>query len=104
MEITSRSLWTIIHGMGFGALYLLACTGLLIEFYRRFVAGTGSVTQNDGPFLKWYLMGMSFLAWLAVLSGTYIVYPWYRAPPPAGTQNLNAYPQKLLMAHATTIG
>jgi len=24
MEITTRSLWTLIHGMGFGALYLLA--------------------------------------------------------------------------------
>ena len=27
MEITERSLWTMIHGMGFGALYLLACSG-----------------------------------------------------------------------------
>ena len=34
MEITVRSFWTLLHGMGFGALYLLACSGALIELYR----------------------------------------------------------------------
>lgn len=104
MEITSRSLWTIIHGMGFGALYLLGVTGLLVEFHRRFIARTGSITLSDGPFLKWYLIAMSLFAWLAVLTGTYIVYPWYRATPPAGTTDLTAFPQKLLLSHATTAG
>ena len=32
MEITTRALWTLIHGMGFGALYLLACSGALGSF------------------------------------------------------------------------
>jgi hypothetical protein len=31
MEITEHSLWTIIHGMGFGAVYLLACSGAIVE-------------------------------------------------------------------------
>ena len=34
MEITRTRLWTLIHGMGFGALYLLACSGALVELYR----------------------------------------------------------------------
>ena len=34
MEITMRGLWTMIHGMGFGALYLLASSGALMELYR----------------------------------------------------------------------
>jgi hypothetical protein len=104
MELTSRSLWTIVHGMGFGALYLLACSGLLVELHRRFVARTGSVTTSDTPFLKWYLVAMSFFAWLAVLTGTYIVYPWYRATPPIGTKDLTGFPQKLLMSQPSTIG
>jgi hypothetical protein len=33
MEITARGLWTLIHGMGFGALYLLAFSGALAELY-----------------------------------------------------------------------
>ena len=31
MEITTRGLWTLIHGMGFGGLYLLACSGAIVE-------------------------------------------------------------------------
>src|SRR6202789_1079543 len=34
MEITTRELWTLVHGMGFGALYLLACSGALVGLWR----------------------------------------------------------------------
>ncbi len=44
MEITVRGLWTLIHGMGFGALYLLACCGGLVELYRF---STSSVPSNS---------------------------------------------------------
>lgn len=104
MEITSRALWTLVHGMGFGVLYLMACSGAMVEFYRRFILRTTSVESSNGPFLKVYLIVMCLLAWLAVLSGTYIVYPWYRATPPVGTTDLKAFPQKLLMSHPETIG
>ena len=36
MEITARGLWTMIHGMGFGALYLLACSGAIVELWRHY--------------------------------------------------------------------
>lgn len=104
MEITSRALWTLIHGMGFGALYLLACSGALVELYRRLILHAAPADTTEGPFLKIYLFAMSFFAWLAVLTGTYIVYPWYRATPPPGTTDLTAYPQKLLMSRPATIG
>jgi hypothetical protein len=103
MEITSRSLWTLIHGMGFGALYLLACSGALVEFYWRFISRSPSAVSMEGPFLKLYLILMSFFAWLAVLTGTYLLYPWYRAIPPPGTVDLTGYPQRLLMSQATTM-
>jgi hypothetical protein len=104
MEITSRSFWTLLHGMGFGALYLLACSGALVEFYRRFIARNHSAPQPESPFLKSWLILMSFFAWLAVLTGTYLVYPWYRASPPPGTIDLTAYPQRLLLSHTATAG
>jgi len=104
MEITSRSLWTVIHGMGFGGLYLLACSGVLAEFYRRYISHRGSLASGENRFLKNYLILMSVFAWLAVLSGSYIVYPWYRATPPPGTVDLAGYPQKFLMSHNSTIG
>lgn len=104
MEITSRALWTLIHGMGFGVLYLMACTGALVELYRRCWTGSPSALSGGSSFLKIYLIVMSLLAWLAVLTGTYIVYPWYRATPPAGTTDLRGFPQKWLMSHPSTIG
>ena len=105
MEITTRSLWTLIHGMGFGAVYLLACSGALVELYRFTTWSTPSeVTLRQERFLKAYLLAMVVLAWGAVLIGTYIVYPWYRAVPPPGTAELSMFPQRLLMSSPTTSG
>jgi len=105
MEITTRSLWTLIHGMGFGALYLLACSGALVELYRRYSpAAEDASGAHDDRFLRIYLAAMAVLAWLAVLTGAYIVYPWYRAVPPAGTANLAAFPQRLLLSNPDTMG
>ena len=105
MEMTARSLWTLIHGVGFGALYLLACSGALVELYRRYCTHNQSLpTEHDEKFLRIYLVAMAVLAWLAVLTGAYIIYPWYRAVPPPGTANLAAFPQRLLMASPTTSG
>ncbi len=105
MEITVRSLWTIVHGIGFGALYLLACSGALIELHRYATsAHPAPPTAGHERFMRIYLITMAVLAWVAVLTGTFLVYPWYRAAAPAGTIDLSGYPQKLLMAHAATSG
>ncbi len=103
MEITTRSLLTMIHGMGFGALYLMACSGALVEFYRRYCSQSDAlVTTRDECFLRIYLAVMAVLAWLAVLTGAYIIYPWYRAAPPPGAASLAAFPQRLLMSNPST--
>jgi len=105
MEITTRSLWTMIHGMGFGALYLLACSGALLELYRLTTpsSAAGPIHVHE-RFLKTYLITMVALAWAAVLTGAYVIYPWYRATPPPGTADLSMFPQRLLMSSPTTIG
>jgi hypothetical protein len=105
MQITVRSLWTLIHGMGFGALYLLACSGAIVELYRFTTSPTPSEsTPGHERFLKSYLVTMVVLAWVAVLTGAYVIYPWYRAAPPPGTVDLSMFPQRLLMSTPTTIG
>ncbi|MGC1783795.1 MAG: hypothetical protein WA708_14830 [Acidobacteriaceae bacterium] len=105
MEITVRGLWTLIHGMGFGALYLLACSGALVELYR-FTTSAPSTEPTPGQerFLKAYLISMVVLAWAAVLIGAYVIYPWYRAAPPPGTVDLPMFPQRLLMSNPNTVG
>jgi hypothetical protein len=104
MEITTRALWTLIHGMGFGALYLLACSGALVELYRFLFPGRNVAPAGGERCLKIYLVAMAVIAWAAVLTGAYMIYPWYRAIPPAGTASLAMYPQKFLEANAATSG
>ncbi len=45
--------------------------------------------------MRIYLITMVVLAWAAVLSGAYAIYPWYRAAPPPGTVDLSMFPQHL---------
>lgn len=104
MEITTHSFWTILHGMGFGALYLLACSGLLMELRRPALAAAGDEGYDNTRFIRWYFALMVLLAWASVLSGTYVVYPWYRAVAPAGLADLTAYPRNYLLAHPNTAG
>jgi hypothetical protein len=90
--------------MGFGGLYLLACSGALVELWRRYSpAAQAPVSARDEIFFRIYLAAMTLLAWVAVLSGTYIIYPWYRAAAPPGTVNLADYPQRLLLSSLSTI-
>jgi len=103
MEITFRDLMTVMHGMGFGALFMLAFTGAIAEIYRMSAPGPKVLLgEREQKIFHFYLAAMVILAWFTVLSGAYIVYPWYRAVPPAGVTDLANYPQRFLMASPTT--
>jgi hypothetical protein len=103
MELTARGLWTMVHGMGFGALYLLACSGAIVELWRRTSSSQGTSDQTaDSTFLRAYLIAMAMLAWIAVLTGAYVIYPWYRAVAPANATDLSGFPQRLLMSSPAT--
>lgn len=99
MEITIRDLITVIHGMGLGALFMLAFSGALAQLYRTQPAQRASSEQT---LLAIYLITMVVLAWFTVFSGAYIVYPWYRAVPPAGLSDLSEYPRRLLLSSGRT--
>ena len=103
MEISFRDAVTVLHGMGFGALLLLAFSGAFVGLYSSSVAGH-AWNQRDRHFVGCYLIAMAALAWAAVLVGAYLVYPWYRAIAPVGMGDLGGYPQRMLMASPMTIG
>ena len=99
MEITLRELITAIHGMLFGGFFLMALFGAIVLLLS---------THSDSPtptprWQTFYLIAMVVLGWAAVLSGAYIIYPWYRAVAPAGA-DLALYPKALLTAHPATAG
>jgi hypothetical protein len=103
MEISVRDAITVLHGMGFGAVLLLAFSGAFVALYSSSMAGH-AWNERERKFANLYLIAMVVLAWAAVLAGAYLVYPWYRAIAPAGTANLGGYPQRLLMANPMTMG
>ena len=103
MEITTRALWTIFHGLGLGALFMLAFSGAVAELYRLSAPGVPvQLGAQERNLLNFHLVAMVVLAWLAVLTGAYIVYPWYRAVPPAGVTDLAGYPRSLLLSSGRT--
>ena len=99
MTISLREMWTVIHGMFFGAIFLLMFTGGLVGLYglrAEWLSGEG--LQRRLFWLKTALWGMAVVAWATVISGTFIVYPWYRANPPPGLADLSGYPRAWLLA------
>jgi hypothetical protein len=109
MNLTDRELWTLIHGMGLGAVFLLAFAGGLAglwSFRERLLTDEGVVERT--PRLLLGTAVMAIVAWLTVLVGTWIVYPWYRATPPEGldtavqSEALREFPRYWLLAGEQT--
>jgi hypothetical protein len=80
MELTSREVWAVIHGLILGVIYLLAFAGALAGLWslRPGYLTTAGIAERMGR-LKIGLGLMAASAWGTVITGTYIVYPWYRA-------------------------
>lgn len=100
MEVTNREFWTLIHGMGFGALFLLAFAGGLAGLYSlrpELLTVTGLRERMTRLVAGTWLMAIA--AWGTVLTGTFIVYPWYRAAAPKGAADLSAFPRSFLLAN-----
>ena len=95
---TDRSIWTIVHGivLSGGALMALAAALFSLRTMR-----TGA-TPEQSRSLAQLLVFVAAMLWLAVLVGTYIVFPLYRATPPAGATDLSQFPRSLLLANPGT--
>jgi len=103
MELTNRESWALIHGMVLGALFLLAFGGGLAGLWslrEKFLTTEGLSERT--PRLLIGTAAMAIVSWFAVIVGTWIVYPWYRATPPEGTTDFTDFPRSLLLASPTT--
>jgi hypothetical protein len=99
MSMSARDLWTVVHGMLLGSVFLLAFAGGLAGLWslRPELVTTVGVRER----LRRLAIGtwtMASTAGLTVITGTYIVYPWYRAKPPEGTSDLLAFPRPYLLS------
>lgn len=96
MEISIREGWTVLHGMLFGAAFLLAFAGGVAGLYSLRPEWVTVEGIKERMFrLKAGLWGMALIAWGTVISGTFIVYPWYRVKDPSS-------PRSILLANPAT--
>ncbi len=99
MDLTNRETWAALHGMVFGAIFLLAFAGGLAGLWSLRPEWVTVNGLRERMFrLKLGVTTMAVVAWVTVITGTWIVYPWYRAKPPAGVSDLTDYPRSLLLA------
>ena len=98
---TTRSLWTMLHGIVLGGGALIGLAAAL--FYLRVMpAVDSSETPRQARALSILLTLTAAVLWAGVIAGTYIVFPPYRATPPEGLTDLTAYPRSLLLANPST--
>jgi hypothetical protein len=80
MELSDRELWTVIHGLLAGTLFLLAFAGGLAGLWSLRPGFLTPVAIKER--LRRLYIGvwvMAVVSWVTVITGTWIVYPWYRA-------------------------
>lgn len=89
MNFTDREWWGVIHGMGFGALFLLSFAGGLAGLWslRPELVTAAGVSERMRR-LRVGVVAMAAAAWGTVLTGTWIVYPWYRDKAPTSAKSL----------------
>ena len=110
MELTEREIYTILHGLVLGTLFLLAFGGGMAGLWSlRDKLVTEDGVKERTPRLLIGTTVMAVVAWLTVLTGTFIAYPWYRVKPPEGTDLKDAavlidFPRYLLLAQEKTAG
>jgi cytochrome b561 len=89
--MTTRQLFFTIHATA-GILCVHAFGGGLTTLVLRKETRTKELVR------KWSTIAMAGSAWVTMFVGTFFGYAGYRAEPRPGVVNLNAYPQKFLLA------
>ena len=99
MSLTARELWAAIHGMVLGGGFLIAFSSGFFGLYslRQGWLSTEGLKERVRR-MKWWTSLMAVVSSLTVFTGTYIVYPWYRAAAPEGA-DLVQYPRNFLLAN-----
>jgi hypothetical protein len=102
MSLSDREIWALLHGILFGGGFLLAFAGGLAglwSFRARLITPEG-VRERFNRLLAG-VWGMAALAWITVMTGTYVIYPWYREKPPEGA-DITLFPRSFLLSDPDT--
>ncbi len=98
MLFTDRSIWTMVHGIVLSGAALMALAAAV--FSLRTMRNTATPEQSRT--LAQLMVFIAVTLWLAVLVGTYIIFPLYRVTPPEGATDPSQFPRAFLLANPDT--
>ena len=88
----------MIHGIVLSGTALMALAAALFSMHTSRSGATPEQSRTLTPLLVF----IAAMLWLAVLVGTYIVFPIYRVAPPEGATDLSQFPRSFLLANPDT--
>lgn len=94
MIVTSMQVYLLVH-LGLGVLFIHAFAGGMATLLKDRLSPLGQRVRSIS------VVGVAAVAWATAFTGTWLVYPGYRAEPPAGA-GTEGFPKAALLADPST--
>jgi hypothetical protein len=89
LHLSNREIWALVHGLLIGGPFLLAFSGGLVALHGlRAECVTPEGIRERVRQLRIGATAMAVLAWATVLTGTWVLLPWYREDRPDSPQSV----------------
>lgn len=89
MHLSEKEFWVVLHGLILGSLFLLAFSGGIAGLWSL---RPGFLTQEGlderMKRLKWGSWILAAVCWATVITGTFLVYIWYREKVPTSPRSM----------------
>jgi hypothetical protein len=90
------------HGIVLGGATLMGLAAALFHLYAARTPVEPRIAAPASRAFATLTTATAVTLWLTVLVGTYVIFPPYRAAPPAGATDLRPYPRSLIQASPDT--
>jgi hypothetical protein len=89
MELTTREIWALVHGLVIGGPFLLAFAAVLVSLQglRAELLTTAGVRERVSQ-LRLAGGVMALMSWAIVVIGTWVLLPWYREDSPDSPRSI----------------
>lgn len=102
MLFSDLSIWTMIHGIVLGGAALMGLASALFAMRALRTAGGVDLATDQARSVARLTVFVAAALWVAVITGTYVIFPPYRAAPPEGVVDLSQYPRSLVLSNPET--
>jgi hypothetical protein len=89
MDLSTREIWALVHGLVIGGPFLLAFAAVLVSLHglRSELLTTEGVRERVAQ-LRLAGGAMALMSWTIVAIGTWVLLPWYREDSPDSPRSI----------------